>query len=134
MTIINTDDGKTKRMRSLARSLSLVWACWWIFFALVNAIGEQFSRQAVLALLLFPLLFLGCATLPRFSERTGGMVLLLEGLIILVGYTWITYSKMPFSTMVAVLLMLALPPLISGLLFLVTGWRKSRTSEIAQQN
>ena len=105
-------------MRSVAKSLALVWALWWIFFGVAYAVGQKFSQQAVLVLLLFPLLFLGSAMLPRFSERTGGIVLLLEGLIILIGYPWITYGKVSLSATFAVLFMLALPPLISGFLFL----------------
>ena len=132
MTIQYTDNGKTKRMRSLAKSLALVWALWWIFFGVAYAVGQKFSQQAVLVLLIFPLLFLGSAMLPRFSERTGGMVLLLEGLIILIGYPWITYGKVPLSAIAAVLFMLALPPLISGFLFLAAGRQKTRAPEVSQ--
>lgn len=120
-------------MRSLAKALALVWAFWWVFFGVAYAIRQKFSQQAVLVLLLFPLLFLGSAMLPRFWQRTGGMLLLLEGLIILIGYPWITYGKVPLSALVAVLFMLALPPLISGVLFLAAGWRKSGAAGIARE-
>ena len=134
MMISYTQDGKTERMRSLAKSLALVWALWWIFFGVAYAIGEKFSRQALLVLLVFPLLFLGSAMLPRFSERTGGMVLLLEGLIILIGYPWITYGRLPLFAIVAVLFMLALPPLISGVLLLAAGRRKPGAPEVSHES
>ncbi len=133
MTIQYTDNGKTKRMRSLAKSLALVWALWWIFFGVAYAVGQKFSQQAILVLLVFPLFFLGSAMLPRFSQRTGATVLSLEGLIILIGYPWITYGKVPLPAIAAVLLMLALPPLISGFLLLAAGWRKARASGIHQE-
>ena len=132
MTIQYTDNGKTKRMRSVAKSLALVWALWWIFFGVAYAVGEKFSKQALLVLLVFPLLFLGSAMLPRLSERTGGTVLLVEGLIILVGYPWFTYGRVPLFAIVVVLFMLGLPPLISGFLFLAAGRPKPTPPEVSQ--
>jgi hypothetical protein len=134
MTIQYTDNGKTKRIRSLAKSLALVWALWWIFFGVAYAVGQKFSQQAVLVLLVFPLLFLGSAMLPRFSERTGGIVLLLEGLMILIGYPWFTYGRVPLFAIVAVLFMLALPPLISGVLLLAAGRRKPGAPEVSHES
>ncbi len=125
---------KTKRMRSIARALALIWACWWIFFALANAVGERFSQQAVLIIAFFPLIFLGSAVIPRRWERTGGAVLLLEGLIILFGYPWIAFNRLPLSAIIVVVLTLALPPLVAGFLFLVAGWRKSKTSEVSRES
>jgi hypothetical protein len=125
---------KNKRMRSLAKSLALVWALWWIFFGVAYAVGEKFSKQALLVILVFPLLFLGSAMLPRLSERTGGIVLLVEGLVILIGYPWITYGRAPLFAIVAVLFMLALPPLISGFLFLAAGRRKIEAPEVPSES
>lgn len=132
--ICNTGDRKTKRMRSIARSLGLIWACWWIFFALANAVGERFSQQAVLILAFFPLIFLGSAMLPRLWERVGGAVLLLEGLIILFVYPWITYNQLPLSAILVVVLTLALPPLVAGFLFLTAGLRKPKRSGMPQES
>ncbi len=133
MTVKYRNNEKSKRMRSLAKSLALVWALWWIFFGVAYAVGEKFSKQALLVLLVFPLLFLGSAMLPRLSERTGGIVLLVEGFIILVGYPWFTYGRVPLFAIVAVLFMLALPPLVAGFLFLAAGRRKMGAPEASQE-
>jgi len=127
-------DSKAKRLRSTARSLSLVWAFWWIFFASANAVGERFSQQAVLIFAFFLLIFLGSAIIPQLWEPTGGIILLLEGLILLVGFPLLTYNQLPFSTIILVMLTLALPPLVAGLLFLAADWQKSRTSEVSQES
>lgn len=100
----------------------------------MNAVGERFSQQAVLILAFFLLIFLGSAIIPRLWEPTGGIILLLEGLILLVGFPLLTYNQLPFSTIILVMLTLALPPLVAGLLFLAADWQKSRTSEVSQES
>ena len=129
-----TLDTKRNGMRTIARTLALIWACWWVFFALANAVGERFSQQAVLIIAFFPLIFLGSAIIPRLWERTGGAVLLLEGLIILFGYPWIAYNRLPLSAIIVVVLTLALPPLVAGFMFLVAGRQKSKMSEVSQES
>jgi hypothetical protein len=50
-------------------------------------------------------------------------------MILAVGFPLLTYNQLPFSTIILVMLTLALPPLVAGLLFLAVDWQKSRKSE-----
>jgi len=120
---------KAERMRSTARTLALIWACWWVFFAVVSVGDEGFSQQGVLILIFCFLVFLGGAVIPRLWERIGAIILLLEGLIILVGYLLLVTGRHPLFAIIVVVLALALPPLVAGFLFLAAGWRKSRIAQ-----
>jgi len=124
---------KAERMRSIARALALIWACWWVFFAVVSVSDEGFSQQGVLILIFCFLVFLGSAVIPRLWERIGAIILLLEGLIILIGYLLLMQGRYPLFAIIVVVLALALPPLVAGFLFLAAGWRKSKASEIPQE-
>jgi uncharacterized membrane protein HdeD (DUF308 family) len=61
-------------------------------------------------------LFLGSAFAPWLSEKWGGVALLLEGIFLCIANY--TYLHNPPATQMFLLLTLALPPLLSGILFL----------------
>jgi hypothetical protein len=104
--------------RSIARALALAWGGWWTFFGLASGIGERLTPLGVLMHTLLPGgLFLATALLVWRWERVGAVLLLLEALLAAayagLGHRWLTF----------LLLTLALPPFIAGLLLLAEGQR-----------
>jgi hypothetical protein len=132
--ICRNGESKAERRRSTARMLALIWACGWVFFAVLGVGDQGFSRQGVLILIFCFLVFLGSAVIPRLWERIGGIILLIEGLIILVGYLFFLRDRYPIFAIIIVVLALAMPPLVAGFLFLAAGWRRSRTSGTPQES
>ena len=122
-----TGDRVARWMRYVARALALIWAGWWTFFGLACGLGEGMSPAGVLLHAALPgLIFLVSAAIAWRWEAIGGIVLVLEGLLVFIAYPVMTYSRFPLSTIVFVLLTMALPPLAAGFLFLAS-WQKSRT-------
>jgi hypothetical protein len=119
-----------ERMRYLARALALLWAGWWVFFGLASGIGEGGTPAYVLLHTAVPgLVFLISAIVAWRWEAVGGVILMLEGVLVLIGYP-IVFGRFPLTTIVFVLLTMALPPLVAGFLFLA-DWRRLRTSGAA---
>lgn len=116
---------KKKWMRYSAGVLTLVWAGFWSFFGLASGIGEGLSPMAVLVHAALPgLIFVGSAVVAWRTHVIGAVVLLIEGLVVLIGYPVMTYHQFPFSTIVFVILAMALPPLVAGFLFISSSSRK----------
>ena len=70
------------------------------------------------------LIFLASAIVAWRSEKVGGSILIVEGLAVSLLYP-IIFRNMASPTVFFVLLTMALPPLVAGILFLI-DWRKSR--------
>lgn len=128
----HTSDRTTRRMRYVARALALVWAGWWVFFAVATLLGEPFSPTGLLIGTGFSLIFLGSAIIPWRWEAIGGIVLMVEGLAVLIGYPVMAQGRFPLSTIILMLLTMALPPLVAGLLFLASR-RRARGKGTAQK-
>jgi hypothetical protein len=56
-------------------------------------------------------------------ELIGGIILAAEGVIIAVGYPVMVRGKFPGRTVVQTVLMLAVPPLAAGIMFVLCGRR-----------
>src|SRR5579884_2782850 len=114
-------------MRWIARILILAWACWWIFFAIASSISESSGwHKALLPCGLAALIFLGSALLAWRWEAAGAVLLIAEGLLVCMAYYPIRFLHGSLSTACFVLLTLAAPPLMAGLLFFL-NWRGMRT-------
>lgn len=103
--------------RLIARTLALLWAAHWSFFAVASEMAEPVdpAQKAFVCLLAIGLTF-GSALLPWLSVRIGGVVLLLEGVALCLLNAMFFHN--PPATQVFLLLTLALPPLACGLLLL----------------
>lgn len=106
-----------------ARILSLVWAGFWTWFGLASGIYEKGKPLEILLHTAVPgLVFLVSALIAWRWQAVGGVLLLLEGLVIAVGYLlMVQHSRFSLLTRIQVDLMLALPPLVSGILFLAAS-------------
>ena len=113
-----------KWMRYAAGALTLVWAGFWSFFGLASGIGEGLRPMAVLVHTTLPgLIFVASAVVAWRTHVIGAVVLLIEGLVVLIGYPVMNYHHFPFSTIVFVLVTMALPPLVAGFLFISSSTR-----------
>jgi hypothetical protein len=110
---------KSKAMRYMARAIALVWAGWWTVFGLLAGIGEGGGLEGIFLHTLMPgLIFLGVALLAWRWERAGGALLVLTGLVTLPIFG---YAQTPQG-----FVLLALPPLLAGLLYLLDSWTMRR--------
>lgn len=122
-----TDENASRNVwqRWIARFLALCWAGWWIFFGLASGIDEGSSVPVILVHAAIPgALFLISALLPWRYEMLGGKVLLIEGILIAIIYPYLARHFQLFVILM-VLLTMALPPLIAGLLCITIARRRS---------
>ncbi len=122
---MSTDDlspTTSRCLRIIARIVALAWAAWWTFFVWVTVASEGFPNNGLVAATILTVVFLGSALIVFRSERIGGLLLTVEGILVLIGYPQVT-PGMPSATVTLVLLTLALPPLIAGTLSLACRGR-----------
>jgi hypothetical protein len=110
-------EGVTDWLRPVARAVSALWAAWWTFFAWASVLTEGATTAGLFAALLLTTLFFASAAIAWRWERWGGLLLTVEGLLVLLSYPQAAGGLDP-STITFVLLTLALPPLVAGTLFL----------------
>lgn len=112
-------------MRNLARILALIWAGFWLFFGLASGLNENLGFLVIFLRIAIPgLVFFISAIIAWHWGKTGGIILVLQGLLILIGYPF-TSNNISLIGMIGVLLFMVLPPLIAGVLFFVEA-RKSK--------
>jgi len=112
------NEPKKNLSRYIARVVALIWAGWWCFFGIACGLSEGLGLIGVIIHISVPgLVFLLSAVIAWRWELIGGIVLTAEGLIISIWYPLFAHSFPP-SVIVSTLAILALPPLISGIIFL----------------
>ncbi|HZO91069.1 MAG TPA: hypothetical protein VFB38_22275 [Chthonomonadaceae bacterium] len=114
-------------MRKIALSLALLWACGWSFFAVASSIGEGYTWPKLLPGILAALVFVGSLLLAWQWEPIGGSLLILEGLLVCTAYATGFLHARSANTMFFVLLLLAAPAMVSGLLLLGNWWKRTRS-------
>jgi hypothetical protein len=117
-----------KGTRAIALVLALLWAVYWTYFAAASSLSQGWPG-ALLAIVVATVVFLGSALVAWRSTLLGG-VLLLEGLLVCAGYLSGLLGASPADWMVFVLLTLAAPAVVSGLLLLGSWWwtRRPKTA------
>jgi hypothetical protein len=65
------------------------------------------------------LLFVASALLAWLRPRVGGTVLLVEGLLLGIGYPLFMHARFPVTTLLLVLAFISIPPFVAGLLLLL---------------
>ena len=108
----------------LARIIIILWAGFWVFFAVATILGEPYSGVGLLACVFFSLLFIISALVPFRWERAGAYLLITLGVVFLIAYPLRMAKRMPLLTVLFVILTLATPPIISGILLLTYKRRK----------
>lgn len=122
----------TLLMRYTARGLALIWAGFWVFFGVASGLSEGLNALAIFIHTLVPgLIFLVFALVAWKWELLGGIVLVFAGIAVAIGYPIMVAGRFPLMTIVFVLLTMALPPLIAGILHLAS-WGSSRSQAVPQ--
>ena len=116
------------RLRVIAGSLAMAWACWWIFFAVATSLPGGIGAAVVPGLIACVVL-LGSVAVAWNWEPIGGTLLILEGLTIVGAYTTGFLHNNSPSTMAVVLIMAAMPPIVAGVLFHIS-WLRTRPSGV----
>ncbi|MBI1788708.1 MAG: hypothetical protein HYR60_14315 [Acidobacteria bacterium] len=105
-------------------TLALVWALFWVWFGLASGIGEGGGFTAVLLHTAAPgLIFLALALLAIRWQRFGGRLLVGIGALVAIAYPLTFGPRFPWQTVVMVLLTMALPPVLAGILLLAKSRR-----------
>ena len=113
-------------MRWAARILALLWAGFWVWFGLASGIAEGIGVIGTIIHTAMPgLILLASALFAWSKERIGGILLIVEGLIIAIAYPLMTMGHFPILTIIYVLLTMSLPPIVAGILFLISHRRIS---------
>ena len=108
-------------IRFMAVSLSLMWAGWWSFFGLASGIHEGLSPGGVLIHTATPgLIFLASALFALLHPMSGGIMLIVEGIFVMVAYPLLVRDTFPTSTISFILVTMALPALLAGFLFVLS--------------
>jgi hypothetical protein len=117
-------------MRKFALILASIWALWWFYFGLVSGAEEGIIDNALNAI---PgLIFVISVIIAWRWQKPGGIVLLVEGIILLFGYPRLAYGRTTWGVIGVVVLMLALPALLSGFLLLTQKKKDDIKKEISE--
>jgi len=103
-------------LRYAGRTAALLWALLWVFFGAASGFGEGESLGGIFLHTLMPgMVFLISALVAWKWEIFGGVLLVAEGLVVLIRYPFMARGFPP-ATIAFVLLTMALPPMLAGLL------------------
>ncbi|MBU1707291.1 hypothetical protein KKB28_05180 [bacterium] len=123
MTDVSTRDWRERNwLRFAARVLILCWVGFWGFFLVGSILSEPFETGGLIPIAVYSLLFIVPVFIAWRWERIGGVLFLLIGHLVLLGYPLLASEAL--TTVITVYLTMAFPPLIAGLLFFISG-RKS---------
>ncbi|HDP70298.1 MAG TPA: hypothetical protein ENN38_05785 [Actinobacteria bacterium] len=118
--------------RMVARTLGLIWALWWFLFEFLSGIEESSGFFDTLVHIFVPGgLFLIIVFIAWRWEYIGGIVLITDGLFLAVGYPYVTWGKLPFLAIFLMLLTMALPPILSGILFTLSAKEESKSLSLS---
>ncbi len=119
------EDKGRKLLRRTGLFVGLVWAMLWTVFLAVSALSQGFGPitgeeigPSVLLLLGVLLLWAGPAFLWK-RKLIGGALMVTSGLLLLAGYYWFATGRVDLLGTMLVMLGMALPPLITGILIVI---------------
>ncbi len=113
----------------LARILALAWAGFWLWFGVASGMQLHLSWPRVALYGWVGFVFLALALIAWFRPKLGAVLLVLTGFL-LAGLHPIYYVEQPRNTKLFVLATFALPPLLSGLIQLLSGGSKPQTTSL----
>jgi hypothetical protein len=105
--------------RDAARLVAGVWAFFWTWFGMASGIAEGMSIPGTLVHMVPGLLFTALVYVAWRNEVAGGLLLMLASFLIFVYYPlWFAGGSAP-GVAFATSLLLGLPPLAAGMLFVM---------------
>jgi hypothetical protein len=127
MAVINGN--RQKLFKRVGLIIGLVWASLWTIFIAASALSEGFgpvTGEAMVAsvVLVSGVVFLwGSLVITWKRELVGGMLLIVAGLLVIIGYPLGAASRIDPMGIVLVVVIMGLPPAVAGLLFILS-WRR----------
>lgn len=116
-------------MRLTGLLLGLIWASTWIFFGVAANIGDGISVVGALVHAALPgFIFLAIVMIAWRWEFIGGLALILEGLFMAIAYPVVAASRYPMTKIFWELLAMSLPAFASGVLFVLSSYRRRASS------
>ncbi len=134
-----TNSNRIRWLRRIGLIVGLVWAGLWTVFVAASSLSEGFgplTGEAVIAssVLVLGVLFLwGSLVIAWKRELVGGILLITAGLLVVIGYTLGAASRIDPVGIVLVVVIMGLPPVVAGLLFILS-WRVSRKTPKAESS
>lgn len=132
-----TLDSRRRWLRRIGLIVGLVWASLWTIFVGASVFSEGFGPITPEAIGASVILSLGVLTLwlglviAWKRELIGGILLIAAGLLVLTGYPIVAAGRIEPVGILLIVLTMGLPPLVAGLLFLLSWkeeWRSSRST------
>jgi hypothetical protein len=109
--------------RDLARLIAGVWAFFWTWYGMASGIAEGHTIPGTLVNMAPGIAFTALTWIAFRHEMLGGAFLLLASFLMFVYFPLFAGAGSP-SVIVASALLLGLPPLVAGLLFLIYHGRE----------
>ena len=106
------------RMVLIARVLALSWAVFWLFVFVAESLAWRTPVLVAAPWVGVGLLFVILALAPWRWELTGGVLLVVVGLLIGVAYAIWAPPGLPLASRVITIVVLGGPPLVAAILFL----------------
>lgn len=106
--------------RAAARVLSLAWGVFWAWFGFAAGVAEYASLGDIAMQMLPGLIFLAVSLIAWRAPVAGGVMLIAMAFVVFAAY-WSGADIHAGPREHVTALLLALPPLLSGLLFLATA-------------
>lgn len=106
------------RMVFVARVLALLWALFWLFFFVAESLAWRTPPLVAAPWVGVGLLFVILALTPLRWEVTGGVLLVVIGMLIGVAYAIWAPPGLPLASRVSTIVVLSGPPLGTGILIL----------------
>lgn len=133
---VDLTDPKVKRMRYIGRTIVLTWgACWCLFFILMFFVFSPFNISALILGGGAVIIFLAGILVPWRWEKVGSILLMAEGVVlgILFGVLYVTFIKTFDGLTIFAISLLALPPIVAGVLFFLVGRRLRQLARPAKE-
>jgi hypothetical protein len=102
----------------IARVLALLWAAFWLFFFVAESLAWRTPPLVTAPWVGVGLLCVILALVPLRWEVTGGVLLVVVGLLMGVAYAIWAPSGLPLPSRLITNVVLSGPPLVAGILFL----------------
>jgi hypothetical protein len=119
--------------KSPAHLIILLWAGAWAQFLIAEAVAWRHVVSATTSWIALGGVFLLLSLLPQRWEPQGGVLLLTCGIGLLLSYQTFPPTQLRQELQVLFFLLLAVPPLVTGLVFLSHGARSIRV-ETTERN
>lgn len=133
---VDLTDPKVKRMRYIGRTIVLTWgACWCLFFILIFFVFSPFNISGLILGGGAVIIFLAGILVPWRWEKVGSILLMAEGVVlgILFGMLYVTFIKTFDGLTIFAISLLALPPIVAGVLFFLVGRRLRQLAQPAKE-